>query len=257
MRGQIFAAILISVVVGVVAAGIAGYHVFERGLEAAYEARLKSIVGEAGRVLDAGIRAGLAIDQPHLLQEALAGDATAERLTLPEIVSVVDTRGRIIASTNGAEIGEAAPASWTAVSSGAARDVGPPLLLATHEIQSLFGTAEGMIVARIPVEVMAARTTAFLFQLLVASTLIGAGIALLAAALLWLVPWPALRRAEALRDMMDALYDRVGGSGTDSPPRPLPKQIERSALRFGATTMDLYDRLQREREELSRLDEAA
>jgi hypothetical protein len=56
---------------------------------------------------------------------------------------------------------------------------------------------------------------------------------------------------------MDTLYDRVGGSEADSPPRPLPKQIEGSALRFRATTMDLYDRLQREREELSRLDEAA
>jgi len=75
--------------------------------------------------------------------------------------------------------------------------------------------------------------------------------------LLWLVPWPALRRAEGLRDMMDALYQRVGGAGTDGPAPPLPKPIERSALRFRTTTMALYDRLQREREELSRLDEAA
>jgi len=257
MRGQIFAAILISVVVGIAAAGMAGYHVFERGLEAAYQARLKSIVGEAGRVLDAGIRAGLAIDQPHLLQEALAGDAAADRLALPEIVSVVDTRGRIVASTNGAEIGEVAPTTWTAVGAGPARHVGPPLLLASHEIQSLFGTAEGMIVARIPAEVMAARTTAFLLQLLVAGTLIAAATALLAAALLWLIPWPALRRAEALRDMMDALYDQVGGAGAQPAPGPLPKQVERSALRFREATIGLYTRLQGEREELSRLDEAA
>lgn len=257
MRGQIFAAILISVVVGIAAAGLAGYHVFERGLEAAYQARLKSIVGEAGRVLDAGIRAGLAVDQPHLLQEALAGEAAPDRLAVPEIVSVVDTKGRILASTNGAEIGEAAPAAWTAVGPGPVRDAGPPLLLASHEIQSLFGTAEGMIVARIPAEVMAARTTAFLLQLLVAGTLIAAATALLAAALLWLIPWPALRRAEALRDMMDALYDQVGGSGALPAPGPLPKQVERSALRFREATIGLYTRLQGEREELSRLDEAA
>jgi hypothetical protein len=255
MRGQVFVAILISVMVGIAAAGMAGYHVFERGLEAAYQARLKSIVGEGARVLDAGIRAGLAVDQPHLLQQALAGDAAApDRLALQEIVSVVDPRGRIVASTNGAEIGEMAPAAWTAVGPVPGH---PRLLLASHEIKSLFGTSEGMIVARLPAEVTAARATAFLFQLLIAGTLIGAGTALLAAALLWLVPWPALRRAEALRDMMDALYDRVGGSGAPDAHRPLPRQIEQSALRFRGTTIDLYGRLQREREELSRLDEAA
>lgn len=127
----------------------------------------------------------------------------------------------------------------------------------TMEIKSLFGTTEGTIVARIPVEVMAARTTTFLFQLLLACALIGAGAITLAAALLWLVPWPGLRKVEALREMMDALYDRIGGAAADDSPGPLPKLVEASALRFRRTTIELYDRLQREREELSRLDEAA
>jgi hypothetical protein len=256
IRGQIFVAIVISVVIGIAAAGVAGYHVFERGLEGAYQARLRSLVDEASRVLDAGIRAGLAADQPHLMQKALAGETSADPIGPTEVVSIVDTRGIVIASTNSAEIGEAAPAAWSMTASSDAA-AGPALLIASHEVMSLFGTVEATIVARVPGEVMAARTTTFLFQLLVASTVIGGGTIVLAFLLVWLIPWPAVRRAEALRAMMDGLYDEVGGAGTAGPPRPLPRQIEGPALRFRTTILEIYGHLLHEREEVSRLDEAA
>jgi len=256
IRGHIFVAIVISVVIGIAAAGVAGYHVFERGLEAAYQARLRSLVDEAGRVLDAGIRAGLAIDQPHLMQKALAGETSADPIGPTEVVSIVDTRGIIIASTNSAEVGEAAPAAWLRTEPPHAAH-GPALLIASHEVLSLFGTLEATIVARVPGEVMSARTTTFLFQLLVAVTLTSGGTIVLALLLVWLIPWPAVRRAEALRAMMDGLYDQAGGSTSAGPPGPLPRQIEGPALRFRTTVLELYGHLLHEREEVSRLDEAA
>jgi len=255
LRGQVFAAILISAIVGAITAGIASFHVFERGLHGAFEARLQLIVDEAERVIDAGVRAGLNIEQPHLLQRAVAAGTAAERGASTEVISIVDSRGSIIASTNGAEIGEQAPATWTHDFNGS--NANSSEILAVQQIDSLFGTREGMIVARLPTSVMDVPSDAFLFRVLVATTAAALGVIILAALLIWLVPWPVQRRVEALRHMMDGLYDQVGGSETVADEQPLPKAITATAASFRDKTLELSDRLQRENDELTRLDEVA
>lgn len=85
-------------------AAVTAYHLFDRQLERALEARSQMLVGEAARVLDAGIAAGLEIDQAQLQERALRH--VRANLESGEVIAVVDAAGRIVASTNPAEIGE-------------------------------------------------------------------------------------------------------------------------------------------------------
>ena len=57
--------------------------------------------------------------------------------------------------------------------------------------------------------------------------------------------------------MMDDLYDHVGGEPSADAPGALPKSIEETATKFRTEALALSDRLQREADELARLDEAA
>lgn len=255
LRGQIFVAILISTIVGAITAGIASYHVFERGLDAAFEARLQLIVDEAERVIDTGIRAGLTIDQPHLLQRAVAAGTSAEGAVDVEIISVVDSLGRIIASTNSAEIGELAPEYWAANGQRARSDASE--ILATQQIDSLFGTSEGLIVARLPLSVMEVPSEAFLFRVSLTTTAAAIAVIVFAVLVVWLVPWPFQHRAENLREMMDDLYQQIGGSEPNEQSQPLPDLIETTASIFHDKTIEISDRLRRENDELTRLDEVA
>ena len=55
IRLQLFAALVIAVLGSAFAAAVIAYHLFDRELERAVEARLQMLVAEAGRVLDAGV----------------------------------------------------------------------------------------------------------------------------------------------------------------------------------------------------------
>ncbi|MEM7442338.1 MAG: hypothetical protein AAF414_03290 [Pseudomonadota bacterium] len=246
---------MVSTIIGAAAAGVASYHVFERGLRDAFNAQLELTVDEVKRVIDAGVRAGLTWDQPHLLLRALDTGATADTIGPREIISIVGEQGLIIASTNAAEIGEAPPSFWTVTDETEGTD--PETILVGKPVISLFGTVEGLVVARVPTAIMNTPSEAFLFRVLIAITFGTLAVALVAAFALWLVPWATPRRTEALRDMMNDLYDRIGGSDIGEKQRELPKPIAATAIDFQETTLGLSNRLKQETDELNRLDEAA
>ena len=92
----------------------------------------------------------------------------------------------ISASTNGAEVGELAPPDWPDYSG--APNVDPGFVFAVRDITSLFGTPEGLVIARLPVSVMDAPRGVFQFRVLVTSSLAALGIIVIAALLIWLIP---------------------------------------------------------------------
>lgn len=260
IRFQIFVALAISIVVGALVAGITGYHVFQRGLVSAFEARLQLLVDEVGRVLDAGMMAGLGIDHPQLLRRALASSSAArEGLFDAEIVAVLDDQGRIVASTSSAEVGERTPRAWLDVAGKEGDRVLElaNLILVAKPIETLFSTTEGVVVARLPVAVLTPRAEALLFRFAIVGTAIVVALIVVAAAVVWLIPWPAVRRLETLQGAMTSLYQEVGDMPGAPPAGPLPRRLEALFPAFREQVLDLRARLHDEEAALNRLDEAA
>jgi len=261
IRVQLFIALAISIVVGAVTAGVAGYHVFQRGVVSAFEARLGLVVDEVARVLDAGIMAGLGIEDPQLLRRALASSSAArEGLFDAEILAVLDGQGRTVSSTISAEIGEQAPAAWMAVASDSGGDdsfEAADSIVVTRRIASLFNTTEGVVVARLPMSVVVPRQEALLYRLAILGTGVVVVLIALAAALVWLVPWPVTRQLEALQETMAGLYEDVGDSPGHPSKEHLPRALAAVFPPFRDDVLRLKTRLHEEAGALNRLDEAA
>lgn len=264
LRRQIFAVLAISIVAGALLAGAVSYHLFDRGLIGAFEARLQLQVTQVQRHLLAGMNAGLTVDQPQLLRRALSVVLDDEGLAAHDIVAITDPTGHILASTIGAEISDRLPPAWLEYQSAAedrlALDDGQWLIY-SEAVRSPFGTTEGYLVARLPISAAVPQRQAFLYRLGITVSAAGAVAIALVAALVWLVRWPTVRRVEALRDQLDELYREVGGEleepSAEGPRRALPRPIAATFESYRATVRSLNRRLHREREELNRLDEAA
>jgi len=289
LRLQLFAAMAVAVPVAGVAAAVIGYHAFARELERAVEARLEMLVAETGRVLDAGIAAGLDLDRPQLLARALY--SLGPDLESDETIAVVDTDGRIVASSDAAEIGEllppplqerltggveAAPAgpvtgrlvgATTAVRGmGDAGLAAAGGLVVARPVQSLFGAPAGHVVARAAEGALDAPRQAFLAKVgLIGVAILAAGLALagLAAAFL---PWPARRAAARTEALLGELYASIGsgaGIGSDgsepgrAPPPGLPPALAEALRRFVGTVARRESELARRTQTVDRLDEAA
>lgn len=261
IRVQLFIALATSIVIGAATAGVAGYQVFRLGVVSAFEARLGLVVDEAARVLDAGIMAGLAINDPQLLRRALASSSAArEGLFDAEILAVLDSQGRTVSSTSSAEIGEDAPPAWMSAAtdnSGVDSVDAADSIVVVRRIKSLFNTIEGVVVARLPMTVVVPRQQALLYRLAILGTVVVVVLIALAAAVVWLLPWPVMRQLEALRETMTSLYHELG----DSPGLPsegrLPRALASVFPPFRDDVVRLRTRLREEAGALNRLDETA
>lgn len=261
LRLQFFAALALGLLGAAVLSTLIAWHVFDRELERAFEARLRLLVVEATRVLDAGIAAGLELDRPQLLERAMG--VVRVNLAAGEVIAIVDADGRVLASSNPAEIGEDAPARWLAAGDGAATVVPPPptvdeQLVITRPVQSLFGAPAGLVVARLPAAVLEPPRRALIAKISLTTALVTALGLLAAAAAALFLPWRAQRAARTLGVTMERLYEGIGnGVAAAAVPAEPPGDIEDATRRFAVAVAARDEALARGAAAVDTLDEAA
>ncbi|MEZ5906370.1 MAG: hypothetical protein R3C69_15170 [Geminicoccaceae bacterium] len=261
LRLQFFAALGLGLVGAAVLSTLVAWHVFDRELERAFEARLRLLVVEATRVLDAGIAAGLELDRPQLLERAMG--LVRVNLTAGEVIAIVDADGRVVASSNPAEIGEDAPARWLVAGDGAGAVAAlPPTtdeqLVITRPVQSLFGAPAGLVVARLPAAVLEPPRRALIAKISLTTALVTALGLLAAAAAAIFLPWRAQRAARALGATMATLYEGIGKDAADTPaPAELPPAPGDATSRFAAAVAARDRTLAQGAAAIDALDEAA
>jgi hypothetical protein len=256
LRLQLFAALAIAVIAAAAMAAVVAYHVFDRELDRALEARLQMLVAETGRVMDAGIAAGLELDRPQLQERAIRN--LRANLAADEVIAVVDSAGRIVASSNPAEIGELVPTQTLATPALGAAGDGGERTVAVRPIQSLFGAPAGFVTAKLGPAALDQPRRAFIAKVSLttaAITLAGLLVAALAAA--WL-PWRARGVARGLEKHMAALYAGIGTS-EPSPASPggLPPEMGEALDRFTRAVEAREHELQAHADAVDLLDEAA
>lgn len=280
LRLQLFAALAIAVLAAAFAAAATAYHVFDRELERAVEARLKMLVAESGRVLDAGIAAGLDLDRPQLQERALY--SLRPDLGAEETIAVADADGRIVASSNAAEIGEllslATLSEALAAPTPADQPADQPLmarplpaaaplaasvldhdrLVVARPIESLFGAPAGFVVARLGLATLDQPRRAFIAKLSLATAGIATAGLVVAALAAALAPWRARRIAQALEAVTGQLYAGIGGR-TTAPPTPavLPPAMRAVVQGFSQAVEAREHELSHRADAVDLLDEAA
>jgi hypothetical protein len=262
LRLQLFAALAIAVVAAALTTAATAYHVFDRELERALEARLQMLVAETGRVMDAGIAAGLDLDRPQLQERAIRN--LRPNLAADEVIAVTGPDGRIVVSSNPAEIGEQLPldgllqpAGEAAAASLAATD-GQPRAIVVRPIQSFFGAPAGYVVARLTPGAIDQPRRAFIAKVsLTTAAVVLAGLLVAGLAAAWL-PWRARRVALAIERHLAGLYARIG---TSRPPPALPSRLPAGMRdmveRFSRSVEAREDELRRRAAAVDQLDEAA
>jgi hypothetical protein len=286
IRLQLFTALAIAVLGAALAAAVIAYHVFDRELERTVEARLQMLVAEAGRVLDAGITAGLDIERPQLQERALRN--LRPNLGELETVLVADAEGEVIAGSDAAAIGEtlpplvlaaaqarAAPAAALieagddAATTAGAGPVEMTAQLATsladaeriivvRPVQSLFGAPSGYVAARLGTAALDQPRYAFAAKLsLLTAGFAMAGLVIAAFAAFW-GPWRARRQARAIEHSMRQLYDSIGAPGAAPlPVADLPAGMGGAMADFSTAVLAREHELARRADAVDLLDEAA
>jgi hypothetical protein len=254
-RLQLFATLAIAVTGAAMAAAAIAYHIFDRELGRALEARLEVLVAETGRVMDAGIAAGLELDRPQLQERALRN--LRANLAVDEVIAVIDSGGRIVASSNAAEIGELVPVDSLTAAVPSVQDSGERTVV-VRPIQSLFGGPAGYVTARLGLTALDEPRRAFIAKV----SLSTAGVCLAGLLAAWLVagwlPWRARRVALAIERHMAALYVGIGTSRpAPALPAVLPPQMARSLERFTRAVEAREHELRAHADAVDLLDEAA
>ncbi len=261
LRLQFFAALALGLTGAAVLSTLIAWHVFDRELERAFEARLRLLVVEATRVLDAGIAAGLELDRPQLLERAMG--LVRVNLATGEVIAIVDADGRVLASSNPAEIGEDAPARWLAVeystaNGAASATAADEHLLISRPVQSLFGAPAGMVVARLPTTVLEPPRRALIAKISLTGALVTVLGLIAAAAAAFLLPWRALSAVRALGATMETLYEGIGKDPGDTvAPSRLPRALGEPARRFVTAVAERDHALMQGAATVDALDEAA
>jgi hypothetical protein len=208
------------------------------------------------RVMDACIAAGLELEGPQLQERALGN--LQFNLATDEVIAVVDSGGRIVASTNPAEIGEQLPLQGLAMPATAHPGEVAERQLVTRAIQSLFGAPAGYVTARVGPRVLDEGRSTFIAKV----SLTTAGVTLLgllaaAAAAFWL-PWRARRLALGIERHVEALYRGIGAQAPPpAVPDDLPINMRRSLERFTLAVEARETELRARADAVDALDEAA
>jgi hypothetical protein len=283
-RGLALAVVVAGLAIGSTAMALAALAAFERALLTTVDSRLSEVANEVARHVENGLQAGVALEQQRRLLAVLAD----ERSQAPELstIRVVDDRGRILFSTNEAEIGELAAATEEALAPPAVaapegpgpevmgpevmgpegrgpapwREDGDTAITYVLPMTGLFGEALGAVTVALPRDAVADQRERFALSLLMAAAAITAAGGLLAALLLALLPLPATRRLQRLRQRLEAL-ERATGEAQPTLPADVPRQ-EHAALpaelaRFEAWLGLRLDHLGAREAEVRRLDETA
>jgi len=256
LRLQLFATLAIAVVTTALTAAVITFHLFDRELERALEARLQMLVAEITRAMDAGIAAGLDLDRPQLQERAIRN--VRANLAADETIAIVDPTGRIVTSSNPAEIGEIVP-----LEDFITPDTGPTAgsgerTVAARPIQSLFGAPAGWVTARVGPGVLDEPRRAFIAKTSLATA--GTALAGLLAAVVcaaWL-PWRARRAARGIERHLASLYAGIG-TGTAVPELPdgLPPAMASALDRFTRAVESREHELRSHADAVDVLDEAA
>jgi hypothetical protein len=256
LRLQLFGMLAIAIIATALSAALVGYHLFDRELERALEARLRMLVAETARVMDAGIAAGLELEGPQLQERALGN--LLLNLATDEVIAVVDSGGRIVASTNPAEIGELLPLQVLAPLASVQPAPTAERQLVIRPIQSLFGAPAGYVTARVGPRALDEARSAFVAKVsLTTAGVTFLGLLAAAAGAFWL-PWQAWRVASRIERHMEALYR---GIGTQAPPPAVPNGLpintRRSLERFTLAVEARESELRARASAVDALDEAA
>ena len=249
--------------------------------------RLQMLVAEAGRVLDAGITAGLDIERPQLQERALQN--LRPNLGVQETILVADAEGDIIAGSDAAAIGETLPplvlaaarataaqtaarieageeAATAAAGSGPA-EVTAPLatsladaerIIVVRPIRSLFGAPSGYVAARLGTAALDQPLQAFAAKL----SLLTAGFAmagvLIAALVAFWGPWRARRQVQGVEQAMQQLYAGIGAPGAVPPTAAaLPAGMRATMADFSTAVLAREHELARRADAVDLLDETA
>jgi hypothetical protein len=253
---QLFATLAIAVIAAAVTAAIIAFHVFDRELERAHLARLEMLVAETGRVMDAGITAGLDLDRPQLQGRAIRH--LRGNLAGHELIAVVDATGRIVASSSPAEIGELITLDTLGSPVAATPNEAGERTVVVRPIQSLFGAPAGWVTARLGASALDEPRRAFIAKLSLATAavaLAGLVVAGLAAAFL---PWRARHVARGIERHMAALYAGIGKARSrPAIPGRLPAPMARALERFSLAVETRQHELRSRADAVDVLDEAA
>jgi hypothetical protein len=283
IRLQLFVALAIAVLGAALAAAAIAYHLFDRELERAVEARLQMLVAEAGRVLDAGITAGLDIERPQLQERALQN--LRPNLGVQETILVADAEGQIIAGSDAAAIGETLPpmvlaaarattapmeagegAATAAGGSGPAEVTAPfassladvERIIVVRPIQSLFGAPSGYVAARLGTAALNQPRQAFAAKLSLLTAGFATGGLLVAALAAFWGPWRARRQVQAVERAMQQLYASIGAPGAaPSAAADLPAGMQAAMTEFSTAVLAREHELARRADAVDVLDEAA
>ncbi len=256
LRLQLFVTLAIAVIGAALAAAAVAYHVFDRELERALEARLEMLVAETGRVMDAGIAAGLELDRPQLQDRAVRN--LRANLAAEEVIAVLDSGGRIVASSNPAEIGEVVPLDSLVAPAAAVVGQHGERQLVVRPIRSLFGGPAGYVTARLGPRALDQPRRAYIAKVALATAGVAvAGLLAAASAAFWF-PWRARRVAQRIERHIAALYV---GIGTSQPPPALPAglpaSMARALERFSSAVDAREHELRAHADAVDLLDEAA
>lgn len=286
IRLQLFTALAMAVLGAALAAAVIAYHLFDRELERAVEARLQMLVAEAGRVLDAGITAGLDIERPQLQERALRD--LRPNLGVQETILVADAEGRIIAGSDAAAIGETLPpeqlaaaqavaepvaaeteagAVTAAAGAGGPTEVSAPLatsvsdqerIVVVRPVQSLFGGPAGYVAARLGTAALDQPRRGFIAKLsLLTAGFAAAGIFVAALVAFW-GPWRARRVVGAVERSMHHLYAGIGSAAAAPPAAAeLPPGMRAAMDDFASAVQARQHELASRADSVDLLDEAA
>ncbi len=262
LRGLLLAIAVAGLLVGTVAAVLGSLAAFERTLMTTVQSRLSEVATEVARNIENGLQAGVVLEQQRRLLAVLAD----ERTQAPDLsaIRVNDERGRILFSTNEAEIGEAAPLAAAEMPNGDApaqwfRADGARISLGLR-LTGLFGEPLGSVTVTLPADTVDDQRARYAISLALGAVAIVAAGALLAALLLALLPLPGAARLEGLRRRLDTLYERAGLARPQPSAAPDPAQpaaLPDSLARFEAWLDRRVGSLGEREAEVRRLDETA
>ncbi|SMF81250.1 hypothetical protein SAMN06265365_14024 [Tistlia consotensis] len=272
LRGLVLAVVVGALAIGSSALALAALTAFQQTLLTTVDSRLAEIATSIAGNVENGLQAGVVLPQQRRLLAVMAD----ERAQAPEIstIRLADDRGRVLFSTNEAEIGENAPPADRAAGPGVARPdlpvekdrpapwrrVGKTAIVFGQPLTGLFGEPLGTITVELPKAAFETQRQRFMLSLALAAAAITVIGGLVAALALALVPLPATRRLVALRRRFEALYTAAGE------PRPvlpaLPRNGAAIALagrltRFETRFSHQLERLAEREAEVRRLDETA
>ncbi|MEX2630232.1 MAG: hypothetical protein WD341_09870 [Tistlia sp.] len=262
LRGLALAVTVASLALGAAAMALASHAAFERALLTTVDSRLSEVATEVARHVENGLQAGVALEQQRRLLAVMAD----ERSQVPDLsaIRVLDDRGRILFSTNEAEIGEkagtAVPGAGGLPGAPPWRQVGAVAITYGLPMTGLFGESLGTVTVALPTAAVADQRERFALALALGAVAITLAGGLLAALLLVLLPLPATARLQRLRQRLDAL-DLATGEARPELPAVSPKErgpalagaLRRFEAWLGPRLADLGER----EAEVRRLDETA